>query len=116
MTFGALLIHIGFTRLINNTVTQKYFLTTPNYCNTVLSIGRTQMANVLAPEKQVAVEVFDITGHPTAPRVYAWAHDTDDPKNPRRHVTVLHIPPVVSPLLAVRAASIQEARDARAQN
>lgn len=62
------------------------------------------------------VEVFDITGHPKAPRVYAWAHDTDDPKNPRRHVTVLHIPPVVSPLLAVRAALIQEARDARAQN
>jgi hypothetical protein len=62
------------------------------------------------------VEVFDITGHPTAPRVYAWAHDTDDPKNPRRHVTVLHIPPVVSPLLAVRAALVQEARNARAQN
>jgi hypothetical protein len=62
------------------------------------------------------VEVFDITGHPTAPRVYAWAHDTDGPKNPRRYVTVLHVPPVVSPLLAVRAALVQEARDARAQN
>jgi hypothetical protein len=62
------------------------------------------------------VEVFDITGHPTAPRVYAWAHDTDDPKKPRRHVTVLHIPPVVTPLLAVRAALVQEARDAQAQN
>ena len=63
------------------------------------------------------VEVFDITGHPIAPRVYAWAHATDDPKKPRRHVTVLHIPPVVSPLLAVRAALVRrEARDARAQN
>jgi len=62
------------------------------------------------------VEVFDIAGHPKASRVYAWAHDTDDPKNPRRHVTVLHIPPVVSPLLAVRAALIQEARNAKAQN
>jgi hypothetical protein len=62
------------------------------------------------------VEVFDITGHPTAPRVYAWAHDTDNPKKPRRNVTVLHIPPVVSPLLAVRAALVQEARDARPQN
>jgi hypothetical protein len=62
------------------------------------------------------VEVFEITGHPKATRVYAWAHDTDDPANPRRHVTVLHIPPVVSPLLAVRAALVQEARDARAQN
>jgi hypothetical protein len=62
------------------------------------------------------VEVFDLVGHPKAPRLYAWTHETDDPANPQRHVTVLHIPPIVSPLLAVRAALIQEARDARAQN
>jgi hypothetical protein len=24
-------------------------------------------------------------------------HETDDPDNPKRHVTVLHLPPVVSP-------------------
>lgn len=56
------------------------------------------------------VEVFELIGHPKAPKVYAWAHDTDDPKHPRRHVTVLHIPPVTSPLLAVRAAIVQEFR------
>jgi hypothetical protein len=56
------------------------------------------------------VEVFDLRGHPKAPRVYAWAHDTDDPKKPKRHVTVLHIHPVTSPQLAVRAAIIQEYR------
>jgi len=55
------------------------------------------------------VEVFDLHGHPKASRVYAWAHDTDSPK--KRHVTVLHIPPVVSPVLAVRAAIVQEFRD-----
>ena len=38
-----------------NTVTQKYLLTIPNYCNTVIAIGRTNMANVLSMEKQVAV-------------------------------------------------------------
>ena len=54
------------------------------------------------------VEVFDLVGHPKAPKIYAWAHDTDDPKEPRRCVTVLHIPPVTSPLLAVRAAIVQE--------
>jgi len=43
------------------------------------------------------VEVFDLKGHPTAFRIYAWAHDTDDPDNPRRHVTVLHAHPVKSP-------------------
>lgn len=56
------------------------------------------------------VEVFELIGHPKAPKVYAWAHDTDDPTHPRRHVTVLHIPPVTSPLLAVRAAIVQEFR------
>ena len=58
------------------------------------------------------VEVFELRGHPKAPKVYAWAHNTDDPKKPRRHVTVLNIPPVVSAVLAVRAAIVQEFRNA----
>jgi hypothetical protein len=57
------------------------------------------------------VEVFDLSGHPKANRIYAWAHDTDDPKQPKRYVTVLHIPPVVSPETAVRAAIVQESRE-----
>jgi hypothetical protein len=56
------------------------------------------------------VEVFDLRGHPKAPRVYAWSHDTGDPANPRKHVTVLHIPPVLSAAMAVRAAITQEFR------
>ena len=56
------------------------------------------------------VEVFELRGHPKAPKVYAWSHDTNDPKQPRRHVTVLHIHPVTSPILAVRAAIVQEFR------
>jgi hypothetical protein len=58
------------------------------------------------------VEVFEIRGHPKASKVYAWAHDTDNPEKPRRHVTVLHIAPVTSPVLAVRAAIVQEFRNA----
>jgi hypothetical protein len=42
--------------------------------------------------------------------VYAWAHDTDDPDNPRRHVTVLHSHPIKSAQDAVKAAIIQEFR------
>jgi hypothetical protein len=57
------------------------------------------------------VEVFELVGHPKAPKVYAWAHDTDDPRQPRRHVTVLHIHPVTSAVLAVRAAIVQEFRN-----
>jgi len=56
------------------------------------------------------VEVFDLHGHPKAPKAYAWSHDTDDPEHPKRHVTVLHIPPVTSPEKAVRAAIVQEFR------
>ena len=40
------------------------------------------------------VEVFEIRGHPKSLRIYAWSHETDDPKNPRHHVTVLHIAPI----------------------
>jgi hypothetical protein len=57
-----------------------------------------------------AVEVFLLEGHPKTDRVYAWMHDTDDPARPKRHVTVLHIPPVVSPRTAVQAVIIQESK------
>jgi hypothetical protein len=56
------------------------------------------------------VEVFELIGHPTAARLYAWSHATDNPKLPWRHVTVLHADSITSPLLAVRAAIIQEFR------
>jgi hypothetical protein len=60
------------------------------------------------------VEMFALKDHPQASKVYAWAHDTDDPKKPVRHVTVLHVEPVTSPELAVRAFIVQEYRNAQA--
>jgi hypothetical protein len=57
------------------------------------------------------VEVFQLHGHPKAEKIYAWTHDTDNPEHPRRHVTVLHIHPITSPILAVRAAIVQEQRN-----
>jgi hypothetical protein len=54
------------------------------------------------------VEVFELIGHPTASKIYAWSHATDKPDNPKRHVTVLHSDLITSPVLAVRAAIIQE--------
>jgi hypothetical protein len=56
------------------------------------------------------VEVFELVGHPKAPRVYAWSHETDNPNKPRRHVTVLHIAPILSAEAAVKAAIVQEFR------
>lgn len=61
------------------------------------------------------VEVFELKGHETAHRVYAWAHDTDDPDHPRRHVTVLHLHPIKSAQDAVRAAIVQEYRENNAE-
>ncbi len=54
------------------------------------------------------VEVFDLTGHATATRAYAWAHEADS--GGRRFVAVLHAAPVDSPLKAVRAALVAEHR------
>jgi hypothetical protein len=54
------------------------------------------------------VEVFDLVGHPTAHRVYAWANESPD--KPRQHVTVLHLHPIKSARDAVRAAIVREFR------
>ena len=59
------------------------------------------------------VEVFDLYGHPTTTRAYAWSHETDNAKT--RHVAVLHIYPVISPISAVRAAIVQEFRNAETE-
>jgi hypothetical protein len=55
------------------------------------------------------VEVFDLTGHATATRAYAWSHEADS--GGRRFVAVLHTPPVDTPLKAVRAALVAEHRE-----
>ena len=59
------------------------------------------------------VEVFDVD-HPKTSRIYAWSHDTDDPNSPRRHVTVLHLPPAITPLRAVQASIVSDVREAQA--
>ena len=60
------------------------------------------------------VEVFDLHDHPKTDRVYAWSHETDDADNPRRTVTVLHIPPATSPHRAVQVSIASDVREAQA--
>jgi hypothetical protein len=60
------------------------------------------------------VEVFDLLDHPTASRIYAWSHDTDDPDVPRRSVTVLHLPPAITPRRAVQVSIASDVREAQA--
>ncbi len=50
------------------------------------------------------VEVFDLTGHPKAKRAYGWSHPEGEDNKGERFVTVLEIPPVVSPETAVKMA------------
>ncbi len=57
------------------------------------------------------VEVFEVKGHPKTTKIYAWAHDTDNPKKPKRHVTVLHSEPILSAEAAVKAVIVQELRN-----
>lgn len=57
------------------------------------------------------VEVFDLADSDEARRVYAWAYETEDTDTPKRTVTVLHVPPVTSPELAVRASIVKDYRE-----
>lgn len=53
------------------------------------------------------VYIFDLQNHPAATRVYAWSSAVEG--SAKRYIfTVLHVPPVGSPLAAVRAAIEQE--------
>ncbi len=54
------------------------------------------------------VQVFELSGHPTASRCYAWSHATEGTK--RRFYAVLHAPPVDGPVAAVRASIVADAK------
>jgi len=64
---------------------------------------------------QGEVEVFDLSGHPKAKRAYAWSHREGDNDEGERFVTVLEIPPVKSPLTAVRASIVADAKRRKAK-
>jgi hypothetical protein len=61
------------------------------------------------------VEVFDLHGHPKAKRAYAWSHQEGKDDKGERFVAVLELPPVNSPVTAVRA-SIMADRQKRKAN
>jgi hypothetical protein len=52
------------------------------------------------------VEVFALSGHPTATRTYAWSHETDG--GGRRYIAVLGVDPIKTALDAVRAHIVAE--------
>src|SRR5687767_14756804 len=54
------------------------------------------------------VEVFALDGHSSAARCYAWTAEQDD--GSYRRFAVLEVPPVDSPLAAVRAMIVAESK------
>jgi hypothetical protein len=58
------------------------------------------------PVWQGVVHIFDLRGHRSADRCYAWSSPVEG-SDKRRFFAVLHTPPITSPADAVRAA-IQE--------
>lgn len=57
---------------------------------------------------QGEVQVFDLTGHPQAKRVYAWSYATEGTK--RRYIAVLELGPVKDAATAVRASIVADAK------
>ena len=55
------------------------------------------------------VQVFKLTGHPSANLCYAWSSPIDG-STKRKFFAVLNIPPVISAQEAVRAAIVEEYR------
>lgn len=55
------------------------------------------------------VHIFDLTGHPTASRAYAWSSPIEG-SDRRRFYAVLHTPPISSAVDAVRAAIVADQR------
>jgi hypothetical protein len=58
------------------------------------------------------VHMFDLTGHPTTTRAYAWSSPIEG-STKRRFFAVLHSARINSPLEAVRAAIVAEHRQRR---
>jgi hypothetical protein len=61
------------------------------------------------PVWEGVVHVFDLIGHPTASRAYAWSSPIEG-STKRRFFAVLHTERINSPLGALRAAIVAERR------
>jgi hypothetical protein len=61
---------------------------------------------------QGIVSIFELTGHPSAIRAYAWSSPVEGTDS-RRVYAVLHTRQISSPVRAVRAAMVAEHRAAK---
>jgi hypothetical protein len=61
------------------------------------------------------VHVFTVHGHPKAKKAYAWSSPIEE-SDKRRFFAVLHVPPITSPVEAVRAAIVAEVKNKGVKN
>lgn len=59
------------------------------------------------------VEVFTLSGHSKAKKAYAWSHPEGPDDKGERFVAVLELPPVESPITAVRASIVADSKKGR---
>ena len=74
------------------------------YVETVPVVERSKTKTIWEGE----VEVFDLIGHPTARRGYAWAYNKEKGSET---IAVLGLPPIFSARTAVQAAIVGLAKD-----
>lgn len=53
------------------------------------------------------VHIFKLEGHPTASHAYAWSSPIEG-RTERQFIAVLNIPPITSPVEAVRATMVRK--------
>ena len=53
------------------------------------------------------VSIFEIKGHPQATKCYTWSSPIEG-STKRRYFAVLHVPPIDSPVKAVRASIVHD--------
>src|SRR3954469_7386531 len=67
------------------------------------------------PVGEGIVHVFDLEGHPSATTAYAWSSPIEGSTR-RRFYAVLGVPPISSPLEAIRAPIVAERKGAGGSN
>ena len=66
---------------------------------------RTVMVREKLPQEWSGqVEIFWLTGHPSAKRCYAWLEQPSRKTAESKVIAILEVPPVIGPATAVRAA------------
>jgi hypothetical protein len=50
------------------------------------------------------VEIFWLTGHPSAKRCFAWLEESPGKPAESKVIAILEVPPVIGPATAIRAA------------